>query len=975
MDAAQVDASLRYLDLGPVGVERGGSAIGVGGPRVMTVLSLFLINLNQRVSTDALVEAMWGELVPAGAEAALDSHLYRLRKALEPDRPRGRPFATVVNEAGGFRLVAPPSQVDSTRFEVLAGDTRDLVASGQLRRAITRCDEALGLWRGRPWTPYSDEPWASTATDRLAELRTQLRERRVECLLGLGSADQALVELDALVAEYPLREHLWRQRMLAAYRLGRTDEALATFQQARATLVDELGIEPGPELRDLQSRILEADSTLAAPVREVAAVRPARVVQLPRRRSDLVGRDRELSELVALLGSEPMTTVVGPAGCGKTRLVIEAARSAGAFPDGVWYVDVSAAQDRAGAVDAVAAALGLEIGEAGTAVAALQAFSRSRRMLLVLDNSSPLIDPVAELVELLTEIDTETAIVVTSREPLEIEGERLWRLGPLAVPEIPDPEGADPEGADPEGADPEGADPEGATGQALDALRAEPTVRLFLERATAAGVQITADDLPTVARICVAVDGLPLAIELAAAQARSFGLAEVLDNVRRDASSLARIGRGSEITLADLIEQSVSRLNPTERQVHRAMAVVPGEVTATLVATIADLPDDRVRNALTGLVHRSLVVPHAARPAGGRSRFAQLGPIRGHAHAGASDGALTELEGRRDAWVAATVTETPRMGGPGEASWYARLDDDLPAIRATLQRTLVERPASTGTLVASRLGLYWYYRGMGVEWERWTRLAVDCAVAEPFDRLLAGLSLGCALGLAGRSDLAPAYVDAVDSYHHPMDRAESIMLGEFVFAVASTSRATRDLVLGRRAATHVRRLADRTGDATLDLFAEIATLESEVSTGDQVELLARSETAYERALDLGNDYAAWTVATVGAAICLNQRNPAEGLRWSDRTLSQYVRLGIGEAAGPLTLRGGLLAVAGEFYEAAMTLAAARAQARRSGQRWPRTAATWKLVEIADSRLSTTDRERAYREGSLLTLSDIPLRYL
>ena len=952
-------ATLRYHDLGPLQVDREGQPVPLAGRRLTAALSLLIMNVNQRVSTDALVEALWGDSPPAGPEATLQSHLFRLRKVLEPERSRSRPFSTILHEAGGYRLVASPTHIDSLIFDEAAGSARDLLLAGQPRRALNRCVEALALWRGRPWTPHGDEGWARAATTRMEELHVQLRERQIEALLELGDAHQALADLDLLVAEHPLRERFWAQLMLACYRLGRTDEALAAYQRARTLLDEEIGVEPGADLRQLQASILAADPALLGPrLPPAAGATPAAPpttpeVQLPQRRSPMIGRDEELADLSAVLRTDQLVTVVGPAGVGKNRLIVEAARaSVDHFPDGVWFVDLAAAQDGSRLIEVVASTIGLDLGESGTAITALQSFTRSRQLLLVLGNGSHLAGPLAELTDELTSDDeAELSIAVTSREPLGVWGERVWNLGPLPLPSLP----TDGDPVD------------------LAALAEQPAVALFRQRAVAAGGSVDLVELDKVAQICVAVDGLPLAIELAAAQTRSFSLTEIADQVRADASALSRIGRGrtGPLTLADSIEQSVATLPSVDQGVHRAVAVLPGPFTAAAAAAVADLPVTGVRNALSGLVHRSLLVPLGPRTTGAASRFSQLAPIRSHGRSTAASADGNAAERRRDAWVTALAADKPRMGDvTAEAAWYQRLDDDLAAVRGTLQHCLVDEPSADGAYVALRLGLYWYYRGMVVEWERWSRCAAGSPAARPFDRLLSGLSLACAMALAGRSDLAPPYVDAVDAYVEPLDDRQLIMLGEYLFGLSNTARATRDVQLGERVATWIRRLAAQTGDAILDLFAEIAELATQVSDGDPDALLPRIDVAHRRALELGNDYAGWSVATLGAVVCLRTQDAGTGLLWSDRTLRPYVDLGIGEAAGPLTLRGGLLASAGEFYEATKTLAAARTQARRGGQRWPRTMSTWTLVAAAEGHLTPAERDRAYEEGAQLDLADL-----
>ncbi|PWW23664.1 DNA-binding SARP family transcriptional activator [Geodermatophilus normandii] len=262
---------LSFRDLGPLEVRRAGTPVALGGARLSAALSLLLVNAGRQVSVDALTEATWGADSPARSPSTLDSHIWRLRKALEPDRRPGAPSGVLVREPGGYRLVADPATVDSRRFAALAGEARSLLAADRPHEAGRAAEQALALWRGRPYPTVADEPWATAAVARLEELRDQLRELLAEALLADGAPERALLEVGAAVAEAPLRERLWSLRMLAQHRLGRPEEALRSYQQVRAVLRDELGLEPGPELRELHGRMLAEDPTLAGP----APARPA----------------------------------------------------------------------------------------------------------------------------------------------------------------------------------------------------------------------------------------------------------------------------------------------------------------------------------------------------------------------------------------------------------------------------------------------------------------------------------------------------------------------------------------------------------------------------------------------------------------------------------------------------------------------------------------------------------------------------
>jgi predicted ATPase/DNA-binding SARP family transcriptional activator len=941
---------IRYGDLGGVVVERDGIEMLLRGRRLTATLGVLLVNVNQQVSTDTLIDALWGDQVPDGAKVTLDSHLYRIRKVLEPDRKRGQPFTTIVNDAAGYRLVSPTNLVDSIRFEELAGQARDLASDGQMARALTRSDEALGLWQGRPWSPHSDEQWASSASSRLEELHAQVRERRLECLLAVGDSEQAVADSEVLVAQYPLRERVWHTRMAALAHLGRTDDALDAYQQARAALVDALGIDPGTELSDLHQRILTGDPALAGPPRRVEVPRPTDV-HLPRRGAALLGRDREIHELAALLGTVTCTTLVGTAGVGKSRLAIEAARTASdRFPDGVWYADVTATHDLAQVVSTLFAALGLEPALGLSAIAALDQHVRTRHMLLLVDSAPASTDAVVDLLETLTNHETETSFLVTSREPLNVADEHVFMLAPLSLPDIPGDEPAD----------------------AID-LAAEPTVQLFVTRAVAVGAPVEPADLGTVAQICLAVDGLPLAIELAAAQTRSFSLAEVLQRVRGDSSTLRGFGRRHEATLAEVIQQSVDLIGDTELAVHTAASVIPGPFTPSTLAAVCGLSVNEVRNAVAGLVHRSLMVPLGARERGGPSRFTQLAAIRSHAQNTADTTDLEHWADRRNVAVTALVARVPRAGSPDERRRFQELDDDAAAVHATLQDLLVDRPDARGGYVAGRLGTYWYYRGRLVDWERWTRLGSASQVGDSFDRLQCGLSLAVEFGLAGRSDLSQPFVTAVDEHLGGLLPEQAAVMGESLFSVVSMARAARASELGIAATDRLATLAESSGDEGLALLLEVAHLLNGSATADPAETLQLVETAYARAIAAQNSYAAWSAATVGSVAALRAGQPKGGLYWSDRVLEHHQRLGVEQFAGPLTLRGTLLAMNDEWFDAAKMLVAARTQARRAGLGWPRIPGTWDVVSLAESKLSSSDLELATREGRELRLETMSLK--
>ena len=955
MNAMSGQDGLRYRDLGTLAIERHAVSQPVRGQRVSAILAALLIRANQPVSSDALIEAVWSGSPPDGAATTLESHLWRLRQALEPDHQRGQPFTTVVHDGTGYRLAATDEQVDSLLFEKLTGEAHDLLVTDQPGRALTRCDDALALWRGEPWAPHSDELWATASTSRMHQLRAQLRRHRIECLLQMGNPETALNDLDPLLDDEPLDERLWSMAMLAAYRLGRVGQALETYTRARRTLIEEAGIEPGQQLRDLQAKILDRDQDLTAPTGpvDVSSARQPEI-HLPVRRAELIGRDSEVAAVIAAVSAHQLVTVVGPAGCGKTRLVIEAAREAApSFPDGVWFVDLTAAKDHGQLLDAITSALGLSPPEVGTVTDALWSFAGSRRMLLVLDNCEHLLDDVAELLDLALGQRSELALLTTSREPLAIDGEHVHNLSPLAVPSLRDLDHTE--------------------------IVAEiPAVRLFLQRLhvtvphfnTAATKNETGGDADTVrlaAQICQAVDGLPLAIELAAGQARSYTLDEILARVRSDSASLARTGRGGprhHATLAGAIKLSVDTLTPDERTLHQAIAVIPGPLTTDLAAHLTGNSVGDAAARLANLAYRSMLTPLTPLRLGGPSRFSQLATIRDQSLAVLTPDSRQRLQQRRDAWVADLIADGPKFGHAGEGDWFSRIDDNLAAVRATLHHGLVEEPNTIGAFVASRLELYWIYRGMLLEWERWTGLAAASPAAEPFDRLTAGCSHVQASILTRRGGLAGRWMDDLEVYPLPLSKDQQAWLVHYMLSVMLACHIMGDIEEGRRAATLMRQLADSCKDPDADLMAEVAEVLTLSQTGDPTTVLPRIDEVWQHARRAKNRYATWAAAAAGMISGAVGNIPAAGLRWSEILLDVFEQAGAEHPTMATEMRGMLLAADGQPYESIRAIARSRALARRSGERWPLQPETTQILQAAQASLPAAEAERAYKQGLL-----------
>jgi DNA-binding SARP family transcriptional activator len=310
---------IEFRLLGPLEVWRDGRQLKVGGAKPRALLAVLLLRAGRVVSTDRLIDVLWGEHPPEGAVNALQAHVSALRRALEPEPGQSDAEQVLITRAPGYVLPLASHDLDLVRFEQLIAQARAAIAQDP-RLAVERFSEALGLWRGPALADVGYESFAIGDVARLEEMRLSAVEDRLECELALGRHAEAAAELEGLVAEHPLRERLTGQLMLALYRCGRQADASRVFQSTRRALVDELGMEPGPPLRQLLQRVLEHDQELELPDRSRMPTPPARPLHnLPVELTSFVGRECELAEVSELLSRNRLVTLTGAGGSGKTR--------------------------------------------------------------------------------------------------------------------------------------------------------------------------------------------------------------------------------------------------------------------------------------------------------------------------------------------------------------------------------------------------------------------------------------------------------------------------------------------------------------------------------------------------------------------------------------------------------------------------------------------------------------------------------
>ncbi len=727
---------MEFRILGPLEVVRDdGEPVPLGSPKQRTLLALLLIHVNQVLSTDRIIDCIWGAQPPASGVSTLRFHVSKLRTALQTD--------DLVTERPGYGLRIDPQAIDAVQFQRLADEGRDALPGDPIR-AAELLREALGLWRGEALVDVAYESFAQLSVTRLTELRMAVRLDRIEADIAAGGAADVIGEVEGLVGDQPLNERLHGLLMTALYRSGRQADALRAFQEARRLLGEELGIEPSPELRELEEQILLHDLPAAGPPparpREPAPPQlPAsaeEVHNLPAQLSSFVGRADDLARLRSLVNEGRCLSLVGPGGSGKTRLAIQvAAELVGRFPHGIWLVRLDQVDDRDAVATLAAAVLGVRQVPGISVEENLAKWAHGRRLLLLLDNCEHVLGPAAALARRFLESGPSVQVVATSREPLHLPGETVYRVAPLSVPAV-----------------------EAAPANVL----ASDAGRLFVERAQEArpDFALRAGNSRAVSRICRTLDGLPLAIELAAARVSSLSAAEISRHLDDRFRLLADPGATTpprHRTLQASLQWSVDLLTPAEQALFADLAVFRGGATLEAIETVCRAGEDRdVAAAVAGLVDKSLTV---AERDGEATRYTTLDTMRAFAMEHMGDPASRAAAQERHAQYFAAFAEGAEreLRGPDEAAWMQRLDAEEPNLRAAIEWSLANDRAELATRALGSLKLYLVARDhLSADARRWLEGAV-AAGSDALDLTVKGLSTAGALAwAAGDSDAAEA---------------------------------------------------------------------------------------------------------------------------------------------------------------------------------------------------------------------------
>ena len=670
--------------LGPLEIRTDdGGLADVPGARLRGLLTALALRPDRVVPKASLVDWIWGEDPPADAANALQRLVSRLRKALPEGAIEGQP--------DGYRLRVAPDAVDAARFERLVSAGQARTEDASLRARLLR--EALELWRGAAMQDVGllDSAAFDAAVIRLEELRLTAAEERADAEITLGRGAELVTELSDLVAAHPVRERLVAALMRALVAAGRDSEALLVYQRAREALADALGVDPSPELAALHVALLRG---------ELGRREETRKTNLRAELTSFVGKDADVGAVRELIAGRRLTTLIGPGGSGKTRLATETARTLlGDLPDGAWLVDLAAIGADGDIAQSTLTALGLRdalLGETPNAEPThrLIAAIREREALLILDNCEHVIESAAVFAHRVLGECQRLRILATSREPLGITGEALWVVEPLALPE------EDAGSAD---------------------IESSPAVQLLRDRAGEVRRDLASDTstLATMARVCRALDGMPLAIELAAARLRTMSidqLASRLDDRFRLLTSGSRTALPRHRTLRAMVDWSWELLTDAERMVLRRLSVFSGGASleaAERVCAGDAVEHDQVLDLLTALTEKSLLLNDG----GNAPHYRMSGTIM--EYAGQRLAAAGEADLARHAHLA-YFTELAEIADPqlrraDQLNWLATLEAEHDNIGAAMRGALAAGEAQSAMRLAAGAGWYWWLGGHKTE--------------------------------------------------------------------------------------------------------------------------------------------------------------------------------------------------------------------------------------------------------------------
>lgn len=799
--------------LGDVEAWLDGGRLEIGHVRQRCVLVALAVDVNRTVATEQLIDRVWADDPPYNARNALAAYMSRLRTLFA-----GTADVQILRQAGGYQMSAEATAIDLHRFRSLTARARD---SADPALVAALLDEALELWRGDPFTAL-DTPWIAEVRNSLEVERFSTMLDRNDAALGAGRHAQIIADLMAAHNTHPLDERLAAQLMLAQYRCGQQAQALDTFRRMRHRLVEELGVDPSPTLREVHQQILDGEP--AAPATPTPNLsEPRRPVALPRKPTTFVGRAAELSAIGAALGAGPLLTLTGVGGVGKTRLAVEVAnREIARYRDGAVLCELAPLDDGAAVGHAVAAALRLQQRQGLDIDSTVIEYLGSRELLLIVDNCEHVLDAAAALVERIVAHCPRITVLATSREALGVDGERLFAVPPLGTDE------------------------------------AEV---LFADRARAGRPDFDLDCEPVgaVAEICRQLDGLPLAIELAAARIRvmsSLDLARRLDGLRLLRGG-ARGAMPRQQSLTATIDWSFRLLAAPEQALFTRLSVFAGGFDLEAVHGVCGQPgatEDDTVELLAGLVDKSMVT---VRGGAERTRYLVLETLRayGREHLESTDA----VADRHMAYYTDLAQRAAAgMHTPDEKTWVDRALPDYDNLRAAFEHAMATGDVDSALRLVTSLPEFVHLR-IGFEAAGWAERVIG--VADPEHPLFPAVVGFAARGAWNRGDHAGARslaalasgrrpgrgtgrvaypgdvladvalyegdpATALAHYERETEHArgadDPIRLVWTLFYVAICQAALRTPEAGRQAAQEAMRIADATGNPTARSMARYA---------------------------------------------------------------------------------------------------------------------------------------------------------
>jgi len=735
---------VEFRVLGPLEIVDGDRPVSVSAPKQRALLLYLLMHAGTVVASDVILDALWPQEAPGAGVRTLRFHISKLRKALEPT-VFGSGFSVIETHGTGYTVSADRHEIDARTFEARAATGRTELET-RPDRAQRLIADALDMWRGRAYQDVMYEDFAATESHRLEELRLSAVESRIMAELRLGRSADLVGELEHLAVEFPHRERPTELLMRALYAAGRTVEAVAAGRALRDRLV-EIGLEPQPSLTDLEDQILSHEVPLGPAA--VAASQVPIGAALPTPITSFIGRIVELRQVKILLHSGRLVTLVGPPGSGKTRLGLEVAHDLNAdLADGAVMVELSEVADAELVPQAVSTALGIPAPVGADYTQLIVSTLRDRQSLLMLDNCEHVIGNAASLVLSVLEACPSVKVLATSREALGVPGERVSPVPPFALPE--------------------------SDTQTIDQLLTVDSIRLFVDRAIELNAAFVVDDsnIEAVETICRRLDGIPLAIELAAGAVDALTAQQIADRLARsfvDVPSARRPALAHQATMEDAVRWSYNLLEALDRTVFARLSVFVGGFSMDAAETIGGwgtIDRSDVFDSVLRLVHKSLLMaitsPHEP------VRYRMLTVLRQFGQRILrSRGESTETD-RRHADYYATIAAAiePHLLGPHEEAFRGLADLELDNFRYALESSLSGGSAETAMQITAALTWYWYWRSYLTEGLGWAHRAL-AAAPDPTSEAAAKVHYAVALF----ENVTGNYVAARDAFAAACDMA------------------------------------------------------------------------------------------------------------------------------------------------------------------------------------------------------------